>query len=178
MAVWRLDAASRDLAMFALAVSLLAVGLVAAHRFEVFAQPLQFTLLCILCLAAGIALHHLIMALAGSDRRVAIMVRLAMTLMILGWSALMVSQLANIVVLNEARLMLSPSDWLPSWAPMHVSLVLVLQIGIVITAFVLALISFTHIHFEGTSTWTRIGRLLTPLIFVAYSASVVALLVM
>jgi transcriptional regulator with AAA-type ATPase domain/polyferredoxin len=178
MAVWRLDASSRDLAMFAMAVSLLAIGLVAAHRFEVFTQPLQFTLLCLLCLAAGIALHHLIMALAGTDRRVAIMVRLAMTLMILGWATLMVSQLANIVVLNEARITLSPSHWLPTWVPLHVSLVLVLQVGIVLTGFVLALISFTHIQFEGTSVATRIGRVLTPLIFVAYAATVIGLLIL
>lgn len=175
--MWRLDSSATDLAMFAAAVSILALGLVAARRFEAFADPLVFTLLCAACLVVGIALHHIVIAIARSDRRIAQMVQLAMTVMILGWAALMVSQLANIVVLNQAQIVLPSLEWLPLWVPTRISLVLVLQVGLVLFALALAMFSLGHIRFQHTSFWTRIGRYLTPVLLVGYAAAVVALLV-
>lgn len=177
IAMWRLDSSAVDLAMFAAAVSVLALGLVAARSFEVLGHPLVFTLLCLACLIVGIGVHHAVMAIARSDRRIAQMVQLAMTMMILGWAALMVSQLANIVVLNEARIVLPALDWLPLWFPTRIPLVLVLQIGLVLFALALALFSLGHIRFERTSLWTRTGRVLTPVLLAGYATAVVLLLV-
>ncbi len=175
--MWRLDSAAADLAMFAAAISILALGVVASRSFEILSAPAQLhDPGCILCLVAGIALHHAVMAAAHTDRRRGQMVQLAMTVMILGWSALMVNQLANIVVLNQARIVLPPLSWLPSWIPTEVSLVLVLQIGITLAALGFALFSLTHIRFEGSSLWTRIGKRLTPVLLVGYAAAVITLL--
>jgi hypothetical protein len=98
--------------------------------------------------------------------------------MILGWSALMVSQLTNIVVLNQASIVLPILPWIPVWVPTRISLLLVLQIGFVLLGLALALFSLGHIRFERTSVWTRIGKRLTPLLLAGYAASVVALLVL
>ena len=176
IAVWRLDSRATDLAMFASAVSLLALGLVASRAFEVLSQPLHFTILCILALAAGIAIHHTITAIAHTDRRVGQMVQLSVTMMIVGWAALMTSQLANIVILNEARIAFELPDWAPIWVPVEISLLLLLQVGLVLAAFVLALFALSQIPFEGTTLWTRLGRRLTPLLVTGYTVVVVSLL--
>ncbi len=176
MSVWRLDSSAQDLALFGLAISILALALVASRSFEALATPLAFTVLCVLSLVAGIALHHVVMAIAHTDRRIAIMVRLAVALMILGWSTLMVSQLANIVVLDKAEIVLPAVDWLPLWIPLRFSLLKGLQITFVLFGLTLATIALSHIRFEGTSIWTRIGRFLTPLVLIGYAASVVLLI--
>jgi hypothetical protein len=51
-----------------------------------------------------------------------------------------------------------------------------LQIGTVIFALLLTLISLGHVNFRGTSFWTRFGRRASPLVFVAYAAGVVIIL--
>jgi hypothetical protein len=96
--------------------------------------------------------------------------------MMLGWAALMTKQLANIVVLNDARLVLPSTHLLPSWMPSELSLLTVLQVGIVLFGLLLALISLAHVNFRGTSLWTRFGRRTAPLVFVAYALGVLALL--
>ncbi len=178
IAMWRLDATAADLAMFATAVSILALGVVASRTFEILSVPLNFTILCILCLGTGIALHHAIMAVAHTDRRKGQMVQLAMTVMILGWSALMVNQLANIVVLNQARIVLPPEPWLPGWVPAEISLLLIFQVGVVLMGCALALFALGHIQFERTSVWTRTGQRLSPLLLIGYAAAVIVLLVL
>jgi polyferredoxin len=174
--VWRLDASATDVAMFASAITLLALALVASRTFEVLSQPIHFTILCILALATGIAIHHTVMAVAHTDRRIEQMVRLSVALMILGWSALMVSQLANIIVLNEARIVLDPPQWLPEWIPPDLSLLLVLQIGIVVISLGFAMVALNQIRFNKTTVWTTLGRRLVPLLFLGYAAAVIALL--
>jgi len=176
MALWRLDSSAADLSLFAVTVTLLALGLVAARTFEVLASPLRFTLLCILAIVAGVALHSALMALAATERRKSIMIRLALTLMILGWAALMTSQLANIAVLNDAWVMLPPTDLLPSWMPSEFSVLTTFQIAIVLFGLFLALVSLGHVNFRGTSFWTRVGRRTAPLVFAGYAVAVIALI--
>jgi transcriptional regulator with AAA-type ATPase domain len=176
MALWRLDSSAVDLSLFAVAVTLLALGFVAARTFDVLASPFRFTLLCVLAIVAGIALHKVVMTLAVTERRMAIMIRIALTLMILGWAALMTSQLANIAVLKDAWLMLPPNDLLPAWMPSELSLLTVLQIGVVLFALFIALVSLGHVNFRGTSFWTRFGRRTLPLIFAGYAVAVIALI--
>jgi polyferredoxin len=176
MALWRLDSSAIDLSLFALTVTLLALGLVAARTFEALADPLRFTLLFILIIVAGIAIHATVMALAKTDRRMTIMIRLALSLMILGWAALMTSQLANIAVLNDAWVMLPASDFLPSWMPSEFSVLTAFQVSVVLFGLCLALISLAHVNFRGTSFWTRFGRLTAPVVFAGYAVAVVALI--
>ena len=137
---------------------------------------MRFTLLCLLAIVTGIALHSAVMALAATERRMAIMIRLSMTLMILGWAALMTSQLANIEILNEAWMILPPSHVLPSWVPSEFSVLALLQIGVVVFGLFLALVSLGHVNFRGTSFWTRFGRRTAPLVFAGYAVAVIALL--
>ncbi|MCU0233529.1 MAG: sigma 54-interacting transcriptional regulator [Thermoanaerobaculales bacterium] len=176
IALWRLDGAAADLSMFASAVALLGLVLVASRSFGTLGDPLAFTLSCALAVAAGIALHLVVAAVAGSDRRRAQMVQLAMTLMILAWSALMTSQLANILVLNQARITLPDLPWLPQWLPTQLSLLLLLQVGLVLAALALALFALGQISFQGSSLTTRLGRRLAPLVLVGYAGLVVVLL--
>jgi polyferredoxin len=177
IAMWRLDASAADLAMFAWAVSLFALGVLASRRFEALGDPLPFTIMTVVSLLAGIALHKTVMTVARTDRRKGQMVQVAMTFMILGWSALMVSQLANIVMLNTARIVLKPLEWLPAWVPTEVNLLVLLQIGVTLVGLGLALFSFTHIRFEGTTFWTRIGKRLSPLLLIGYAAAIIVFLV-
>jgi transcriptional regulator with AAA-type ATPase domain len=176
LAQWRLDSSAADLSLFAVTVTLLALGLVAARTFEVLASPLRFTLLCILAMVAGLALHSAVMALAATERRMGIMIRLAMALMILGWATLMTSQLANIAVLKDAWVVVPSSTLLPTWMPSEFSLLKMLQIGTVLFGLFLAFISLAHVNFRGTSSWTRFGRRAAPIVFAAYAAAVVVLL--
>jgi len=176
MAVWRLDSSARDLAMFAITVTLYALALVAARSFEELSHPLHFTVLTVLVLAGGVALHHTVMALAASERRMAIMIRLGMALMILGWAALMTSQLANVTLLDQARVTLMPPPWLPEWSAVDFSLLIALQVLTVLVGLMLALISLGQVNFRGTSLWTRFGRRAAPMVFIGYAAAVIVLL--
>jgi hypothetical protein len=90
----------------------------------------------------------------------------------------MVNQLANIVVLNQARIVLTPQPWLPGWVPAEVSLLLLFQIGVILLGCALALFALGHIEFERTSFWTRIGRWFSPLLLVGYAAATIVLLVL
>ena len=128
-------------------------------------------------IVAGIALHSAVMALAATERRMAIMIRLSMTLMILGWATLMTSQLANVKFFKDATVALEPSSLLPSWFPSEFSLLTASQIGIVLFALFLALISLPHVNFMGTSFWTRLGTRITPIVFAGYAVAVIAILV-
>ena len=106
----------------------------------------------------------------------AVMIRLTMSLMILGWAALMTSQLANITVLNDAWVVLAPSALLPAWFPSEFRLLTAFQIAIVLFGLGLSLVSLAHIPFEGTSLGTRLGRRAAPITFTAYAIAVITLL--
>ncbi len=176
MATWRLDTDAKDLAMFATTVTLLALAWVAGRTFEVLHGPVRFTVLTILVLIAGVSLHHVIMALAVSHRRTDIMVRIAMVMMLIGWSALMTSQFANVAFFDQARVTIAPPSWFQAWPTLEFSLLTALQVLVVIAGLGLALVSLRQVNFRGSTVWTRIGRRAIPVVFVAYSAAVLALL--
>jgi hypothetical protein len=176
MAMWRLDSSAKDLAMFALTVTLLALMLVATRSFEALSRPFHFTVLTVLVVFAGIALHHTVMGLAATERRMAIMIRFGMALMILGWAALMTSRLANVTLLDQAHVTLMPPPWLPEWSAVDFSLLTALQVLTVLIGLALALVSLGQVNFRGTSFWTRFGRRTAPLVFTGYAAAVIALL--
>ena len=104
------------------------------------------------------------------------MIKLAMTMMILGWAALMTGQLANVAFFDQARVTIDPPSWFQAWPTLEFSLLTALQVLVVVTGLVLALISLGQVNFRGTSFWTRIGRRAIPVVFLAYSAAVLALL--
>jgi hypothetical protein len=139
-------------------------------------RPIHFTVLTVLVLVTGVALHHMIMAFAATDRRIAIMIRLGIALMILGWAALMTSQLANVTLLDQARVTLIPPPWLPEWSAVDFSLLIALQVLTVLVGLALALISLGQVNFRGTSFWTRFGRRVAPLVFTGYAAAVIIML--
>jgi polyferredoxin/CRP-like cAMP-binding protein len=176
MATWRLDGSAADLAMFAVTVTLLALAWVAARTFDVLQGPVRFTVLTILVLVAGVALHHVFMALAVSNRRTEIMIKIAMTMMILGWAALMTGQFANVAFFDQARVTIDPPSWFQAWPTIEFSLLTALQVLVMLVGLVLALISLSQVNFKGSTFWTRIGRRMVPVVFVAYSAVVLLLL--
>ncbi len=175
-ATWRLDGSAADLAMFAVTVTLLALAWVAARNFEILQGPVRFTVLTILVLVAGVALHHVFMALAVSHRRTEIMIKIAMAMMILGWAALMTGQFANVAFFDQARVTIDPPSWFQEWPTIEFSLLTALQVLVMLVGLVLALISLGQVNFKGSSFWTRIGRRTIPIIFVTYSAAVLFLL--
>jgi len=175
-ATWRLDAGAKDLAMFAVTVTLLALAWIAARTFDVFQGPVRFTVLTILVLVVGVSLHHVFMALAVSYRRTAIMIKISMTMMILGWAALMTSQFANVAFFDQARVTIAPPSWFQAWPTIEFSLLTALQVLVMLVGLVLALISLGRVNFKGSTIWTRIGRRTLPVIFIAYSAAVLLLL--
>jgi polyferredoxin len=175
-ATWRLDGNAKDLAMFAVTVTLLALAWVAARSFDVFEGPLRFTVLTLLVLVSGVSLHHVIMALAATHRRTDIMVKIAMAMMLLGWAALMTGQFANVAFFDQARVTIAPPSWFQAWPTLEFSLLTFLQILVVVGGLLLALISLGQVNFRGSTVWTRIGRRTVPVIFVAYAAAVLTLL--
>jgi polyferredoxin len=176
-AIWRLDAGSADLAMFATAVSLLALVLAAGLAFPVVAEPLNFTALCALAVAVGIFVYKGITRLVGSDQGPVNVTRTAMAMMILGWSALMTSQLANIPAIADTNLVLTDASWLPSWAPVELSLLTVLQIGVVLAGVFLALVTLDQVRFRrGPDAKTWIWWLV-PFVFGGYAATVIYLVI-
>lgn len=159
-ALWNVDAGAADLAMFAMAVSLLALGLVAVEMVPLLAEPLPFTLLCAGTIGAGIGLHHLLLRVAGSEARFVAIIRVAMVMMLLGWSALMASQLANVGLLAGARLVLPPAEWLPAWLPTDIGLLPLVQLLLILGTAVLASVAVEQIRVRGgerRGTWWWIG---------------------
>lgn len=175
-AIWRVDSGAKDLAMFAVTVTLLALSWVAAHSIDTLHGPFRFTLLTLLVLVVGVSLHHVIMGLAMTHRRTEIMIKIAMTMMILGWAALMTGQFANVAFLDQARVTVPPPSWFQAWPTLEFSVLTALQILVVVLGLILALIALRQIDFLSSTLWTRFGRRLLPLIFVAYSAGVLYLL--
>lgn len=175
-ATWRLDENAKDLALFSVTVTLLALAWVAARTFDVLHGPIRFTVLTVLVLIAGVSLHHVLMALAATHRRTEIMVKIAMALMIVGWAALMTGQFANVAFFDQARVTIAPPSWFQAWPTLEFSLLTALQILVVVAGLLLALISLGQVNFRGSSFWTRIGRRTVPIVFVAYSAAVLLLL--
>jgi polyferredoxin len=145
-AIWQLDARATDIAMFAIATSLLALSLLAVRSFPALAGAATFTALCVAAVAAGIGLHYLIIKLAGTEQRIGTYVKIAVTVMILGWSALMIGQLANIPLLAGTRVVLPSSPWFPGWMPLEISALLALQVGFVVTGVLVAAISLHQIR--------------------------------
>ena len=175
-ATWRLDAGAKDLAMFAVTVTLLALAWIAARVFDVLQGPVRFTVLTILVLVVGVSLHHVFMALAVTYRRTAIMIKISMSMMILGWAALMTGQFANVAFFDQARVTIDTPSWFQGWPTIEFSLLTALQVLIMLVGLVLALISLYQVNFKGSTLWTRIGRRTVPIIFVTYSAAVLLLL--
>ncbi len=175
-ALWNLDSGAVDVAMFAMAVSLLALGLVVVERVPMLQSPLPFTLLVATTVAAGIGLHLLLLRLAGDERRRIAVVQVSMVLLLLGWAALMTSQLANVPVLAEAKIVLLPSPWLPPWAPTEISLLGLLQVGFVLGASLLAAVAFDQVRSRQTDGG-RVGWVVASGLLVAYAVVVVALVV-
>ena len=139
------------------------------------AEPLNFTVLCAVAVVAGVLIHKGVSRLAGSDQGPVNLTRTAMAMMILGWSALMTSQLANIPAIADTNLVLTDASWLPSWAPVELSLLTVLQIGIVLAGVFLALVTFDQVRFRrGPESKTWIWWL-APLLFGGYAAAVIFL---
>ena len=174
-AVWSVDGRAADIALFGVAVSLLALVLVAARAYPVIAGPARFTLLCVLALLLGSVLHRAVLRWAGTERRSAIVVRASVTLMVLGWSALMVGQLGNVPTLAGARLELEPAAWMPAWMPTGYSVLTLLQIGLVAIGFLLSSISLDQIRAREGRRGARAGWALAFLGLMAYAGGVLAL---
>jgi polyferredoxin len=175
-ATWRLDGGAKDVAMFAVAVTLLALAWVAARTFEVFQGPIRFSLLTVLVLVVGVSLYHVVMGFAVTHRRTEIMIKVAMAMMILGWAALMTSQFANVAFFDQARVTIAPPSWFQAWPTLEFSLLTALQVLVVVVGLLLALVSLAQVNFRGTTLWTRIGRRVLPVVFITYSGAVLFLL--
>jgi hypothetical protein len=104
------------------------------------------------------------------------MIKIAMTMLLLGWAALMTGQFANVAFFDQARVTIAPPTWFQAWPTLEFSLLTALQVLVVLGGLVLALISLRQVNFRGTTVWTRFGRRCLPVIFVAYSAAVLFLI--
>jgi hypothetical protein len=175
-ASWRLDSGAKDLAMFALTVTLLALAWVASRSVDALHGPLRFTVLTVLVLIVGVSLHHVMMALSVTFRRTEIIIKIAMATMLLGWAALMTGQFANVAFFDQARVTIDPPSWFQDWPTIEFSLLTALQVLVVLLGLVLALITLGQVNFQGSTVWTRIGRRTIPVVFLAYSAAVLWLL--
>jgi transcriptional regulator with AAA-type ATPase domain len=175
IAIWNADTNAKDLAMFSIAVSLLALVFAANHAFPLFANPVVLTAACIAAVVIGVGLHHLILRIAGTDERRNTAIRVSLALMILGWAALMTGQLANIPVISEAHVAFASEMWLPSWFPDEVSMLTMLQVLLVLFAVFLALFTLDQVPRRRSSVAARVGWLTAPAIFLVYAATVIFL---
>jgi polyferredoxin len=173
IAVWNADTNAADMGMFSIAVSLLALVFIAAHAFPSLAAPVALTAACIAAILAGVGLHKLILKLAGTEERRSTAIRVSLALMVLGWSALMASQLANIPIIANAHMGFAAGLWLPDWVPDEISMLAIMQILVVLFATVLALFTLDQVPRQRSSPAARIGWLIAPAVFLAYAAAVV-----
>ncbi len=168
-AVWRLDQHASDLAMFALSVSLLALALLVPPVWPWLAEPVPFTLLCGTALAVGIGFHHLLQRIAGGDTGSTTVARTSVVTMLVGWAALMVSQLANIPPLVTARLVIEPPTWLSLSLPAEIGLLPLLQLGFLLFGLALASIAVTHLRSSDEAALSRAARFAVWVVLAAYT---------
>jgi polyferredoxin len=175
-ALWNLDSGAADIAMFATAIALLALGLAAVRAVPALAGPVPFTILCLGAVGAGVLLHHVMMRLAGDETRTVSAVRVAMVMMLLGWAALMASQLANVGLLAGARVVLPPAEWMPGWVPTELGVLGLLQVVLVAGTAMLVAIALGQIRAREGGRRTTLGWLAVGSVLTAYAAALVAFL--
>ncbi len=144
--LWSVDTNATDLALFSLTVTVLAALLLLPVAEAGTHQPLLFTALCVATVVFGIGAHWVLLGgTRGSTPRATTITRVIVAVMVLGWSALMASQLANVSVLRELHIVTQPETaWLPSQLPLlTVAQLLVLVAAWAATTFALRTIRRT-----------------------------------
>lgn len=173
-AVWRLDSGATDITLFAVAVTMLALGMVVAGMFSVFDGPVPFTIICGVAIVVGIAFHHVLIRSARSEERVVTVVRVAVAGLILGWSALMTGQLANIPFLGETQIVRPAYSWVPEWVPMQFSALQAMQVAVVLFGCGLAFFSLRRVRARSVGSSNLQRWLPVWLAFLAYTGLVLA----
>ncbi len=177
-AIWRLDEHASDLAMFALTVPLLALALLASRAWPVLSDPLRFTGLCVGALAVGFGVDRVARRSRDDTAGAGSVVQLSVTAMLLGWSALMASQLANVPLVAGTRLVLPSFAWLPIPLPSEIGLLPLLQVGLLVFGGGLAAIALIHVTRGDGSRAARLERAAAGLILAVYAAVVLALILL
>jgi len=172
--IWRLDEHGSDLATFALPVSLLALVLLASRAWSGLASPLVFTGLTLGAVVIGLGLDRLLRWVGSNQEASASVVQLSVTAMLLGWSALMASQLANVPLVVETRLILPEVGWMP--LPHEVGLLPLLQLACLALGGGLAGIALVHATRGDEERAGRLGRGVAAIALALYAAAVLALI--
>lgn len=171
-AVWRLDSGATDITLFAVAVTMLALAMVVTRPFSTLDRPIPFAIMCGVAITVGIAFHHRLIRSARSEEHVVRVVRIAVTGLMLGWSALMTVQLANIPILGDTRIIRGTYLWVPEWVPMEVSALQALQVAVVLFGCGLALFSLSMVRARSEESPGIFGWFPVWLGFLVYTALV------
>jgi polyferredoxin len=173
--LWRLDASATDITMFAIAVSLLAVALIAERAFAGLSNPVWFTTLCGAVILLGITIHATLLRAAAGDRRRETVIRVAATMMIVGWGALMTGQLSNIPALADTRIVAPDYPWLPTWFPLELNLLVACQLAVIVLSSLLAVVCLSQIRSRASTVMSRVRWAVVYLSLLAYVAGVLLL---
>jgi transcriptional regulator with AAA-type ATPase domain len=145
-----LESSAADLGMFSLAVAALAAVLLLPVASPEAGRPFAFTWLCVAAVCAGLLGHRLLVGQPPeNDARHALRVRVAAASMILGWGALMVSQLENLPLLGRLDLVVRTG---PGWLPAQLPGLLIAQLGVLAAAWLLATLALRRIRAAAAAT--------------------------
>jgi transcriptional regulator with AAA-type ATPase domain len=173
-----LESSAADLGMFSLAVAALAVVLLLPVASPQAGRPFAFTGLCVAAVCAGLLAHRLLVGLpAEKDVRRALRVRVASASMILGWGALMASQLENVPLLGRFDLVVRAG---PGWLPGQLPGLLIAQLGVLAAAWLLAAMALRRVRAAAAvgeslsaTAWAALH-----LVFFGYAAGATVLVIL
>ena len=163
--------------MFSYAVSVLALGLLISNRLPQLLEPLSLAVVCLLAVGLGVALLQTVRWLFRNELPADVTAtRLGFALMLLGWTALMASQLENVPLITGASLQLTAAAWWPPWMPHTVSGLALLQVGILCAASIAAMVTLWQVRQQQQQP-SRFAWLVTLGLVIAFGGSTLAMLV-
>ena len=122
----------------------------------------------------GLGLDRLLRWVGSNQEASASVVQLSVTAMLLGWSALMASQLANVPLVVETRLILPEIGWMP--LPHEVGLLPLLQLACLGLGGGLAGIALVHATRGDGERAGSLGRAVAAVALALYATAVLALI--
>ena len=161
-AVWTFGGFGRVLAPFALSVFSLSIVMLISGETRWLSGPKELTAAALASIFFGLFLNNALPRLLSGrgEPDTAVSSRVAVGLMVLGWGPLMSYQLSNIPVLNTVRFYAVTDSFLGTLFPGgEVTLLRLLQLGVIVFAFLAASIAFRRIRVQARKEETAISKL-------------------
>jgi hypothetical protein len=160
--VWVLGGFARVLAPFALSVFSLSIVMLVSGETGWLSGPAELTAAALASIFFGLFLNAVLPRLLSgrSEPDTAVSSRVAVALLVLGFGPLMSYQFSNIPVLRTVRFYVVPDSFLGTlFSSGEVTMLRLLQLGIILLAFILAMVAFWRIRVHAHKERTEISKL-------------------